>query len=186
METLSVNQLLHQLAPFRIEILSWILAVPLMAWLGGRLLRPLSRRLSAWYLSFAVYVTVVPGMLVGAAVGYLFFFTGTNMVNDLDVVLHFGPVFSMVATLVAATRVLPATEIPGMKRVGGLFLAGTVVSGVFFALSRTSIFTFVHVGERGLFTIALGVIFLTWVGFTMVFGEGAEEEPDLALRTSRR
>lgn len=186
METLSVNQLLHQLAPYRTHVLAWIIALPIMAWLGGFCLRPMSRRLAGWYLSLAIHVTILPGILLAAAVGYLFFFTGTNMVNDLDVVLHFGPVASMFATLVGATRVLPAAEIPGLRRIGGLFLAGTMVSGVLFALSRTSIFTFVHLGERGLLTAVLGVTLLTYMGFSMVFGEGAEPEPEPVLRTSRR
>lgn len=186
METLSVNQLLHELVPYRSHVGAGILALPIVAWLGGRLLRPVSRRLCAWYLALAVHVTILPGMLLTAAVGYLFFFTGTNMVNDLDVILHFGPIFAMVATLVSATRVLPVSEIPGMKRLGGFFLTGTVVSGVFFALSRTSIFTFVHVGERGLLTGILGVIFLTYIGWTMIFGDGEEPGPEPVLSPSRR
>jgi hypothetical protein len=84
METLSVNQLLHELVPYRTQVLVGALALPILAWLGGACLRPLSRRLTAWYLSLAVHVTLIPGAFLTAAVGYLFFFTGTNMVNDLD------------------------------------------------------------------------------------------------------
>jgi hypothetical protein len=178
MEPLTMKELVRQALPYRTYVLYWVLALPAVTFLLGHLLRPLSRRLSGWFLTLAILVAIVPGLMSGLTVGYLFLFTATNMVSEMDLVIHFGPIASMLATLVAATRVLPVREIPGLDRIGGMFLFGAVVSGILFALSRSRFATYFWLGESALLYIVLGLAALLGLGWWLMFGKGSRAGGD--------
>lgn len=176
METLSVQALAQQLVPYRLQILAATLALPVATLIAGLTLRAVSRRLAGWVLSLAVFAAVTPGVMVGSALLYMFFFTGTNMVRDVDVILYFAPVASMLATMLAATRVLRTREIPGMSRIGGMFLFGGILSFGAFMLSRTSFVAWLHLGERAFFACGAGALLALAVGWWMMFGSAEDDE----------
>lgn len=183
MEPLSVQALAQQLVPYRVQLLGGTLALPILTLLAGLVLRKLSRKLAGGVVSLAVFTAVIPGVMVGLALAYMFFFTHTNMVTQVDVVLYFAPVASMFATFLAATRVLKVSEIPGMSRIGGMFLFGGILFGGAFVLSRSSFVTWLHLGERAFFVGAIGVILAMVLAWWMMFGSSTDEDEE--LRTAR-
>lgn len=184
MEPLSVQALSQQLVPYRMQLLGATLALPLLTLVLGLIFRKISRKLAGYAMSLAVFAAVAPGVMVGLALAYMFFFTPTNMVTQVDVVMYFAPVASMFATFLAATRVLPAGEIPGMSRIGGMFLFGGILFGGAFVLSRSSFVTWLHLGERAFFVAGIGVILAMVFAWWMMFG--SSEEKDESKSSSSR
>jgi hypothetical protein len=176
MEPLSVQALGQQLVPYRMHMLGFTVALPFVTLILGLVLRKLSRKLAGAAVSLAVFTAVIPGVMVGMALAYLFFFTQTNMVTQVDVVLYFAPVGSMLATLLAATRVLPAREIPGMSRIGGMFLMGGILFFLAFMISRTSFVAWLHLGERAFLYTGAAIVIAMLGAWWMMFGSDDDED----------
>ncbi len=147
----SFQDLINALSPYRLPLLLAMVAIPLVSYGVGQMLKGVSEKSCGWFLSVMIHLTVIPGICMSLAVCYLMFITRANMLADVDIVLYFGPVLCMAATLVAISKVMRFSDIPGFDRIGGLIMVTGLSFGMVFFLSRlhfmvaafTSIWTFV-------------------------------------------
>lgn len=87
-----------------------------------------------YFYAALVYIATVPGMLSAVLTGYTLFFTHENLL-DVNLVVYFLPMASMITTLAVIRRAADFKDIPGFDRLSGLmamigmsFVAVLVVS----------------------------------------------------------
>lgn len=181
----SVEGLVGLMLPFRPQIGVGLVLLPLMALILGTVLRAMSTRLCAWFLSVCICLSVLPGIFDLSALTYLHFFTHTNLVRELDVLLYFGPVMSMLATLLASSKVLPLSLIPGMSKLMGLGALGGLGFLGGFLLTRTQLITWLHIDSTTFMLMLLGGAIVAWVAFATAFGGSAKLDEHELRRLKR-
>ncbi len=83
-----------------------------------------------------VYLVCVPGMFAAVLTGYMLFFTRENLL-DVNFLIYFLPIISMVVTLLLMRRQVNFGEVPGFDRLAGLMTMIGAAFVIVFALSRT-------------------------------------------------
>lgn len=153
-----------------------ILAVPpalaLLAMTGGRDPAGLGPR--RYLFAGLVYLVSVPGIMAAVITAYALFFEGANLL-ELDVLVYFGPVLTMVATLVLIARTTPLSNVPGFGRIGGLML---MMGAAFFAaliIQRTRIWVVFAGGLGSLLILGLALFVAMRLGAARLFGDDARE-----------
>jgi hypothetical protein len=119
---MTINELLHRLEPYQQAWTLWFVAVPLLTYAGGTLLKVISPLWARYLLAAAIYLAVLPGVGMTVVLLYMIFFVRLNLLHDMHLVLHVLPIASMLATLWAAARLSPFAAIPGFDRLQGLLL----------------------------------------------------------------
>ena len=132
----SLLELIHTAAPYRPWIVAALVALPLVTWGAGLVLRRMSRRGAAIFLSVPIHLAVIPGVAMALTLGYVLFFVRGNVLAELDAVLVLGPVASMGFTLLAASRVMRFEEIPGFDRLSGLMLLSALAFALAYLIYR--------------------------------------------------
>jgi hypothetical protein len=171
----SVLGLIHQLAPYRGIAVGIFLGMPVLTWTVGLLLKRFSRRACAWFLTFPIHLTVVPGMMMTLLVVYVFFFTDSNLLARYDVVLFFGPILAMGLTFIAARKILPFKEIPGSERLGGLMMIMTLAFIVIFVLARMHFATIFRVSPEILIGIFVSFFIVLEIGMWKISGKRKDD-----------
>jgi hypothetical protein len=119
---MTINELLQWLEQYQQVWALWFVAVPLLTYVGGALLKVISPLWARYLLATAIYLAVVPGVGMIVVLLYMVFFVRLNLLHEMHLVLHLLPIVSMLATLWAATRLAPFAAIPGFDRLQGLLL----------------------------------------------------------------
>jgi hypothetical protein len=156
---MTLQQILHQLEPWRMHLAAAMLALPVFTWISGYLVRAASPQACRWYLALPLYLVTVPGVCLLLTVVYLMLFTGANLFAELDVVLYFGPVLCMAVTLAAIRNLMPFDRIRGFDRLSGLILLVAISFGIVFMLSRLR-FIIGFFGSFKMLVVCFFVIFL--------------------------
>ena len=167
---MTVNELMTWLEQYESFGVIWFVALPCLTYLLGRLVKALSPRGGRYLLAGAIYLAVLPGICMTVMLLYMIFFVRLNLLQEMNLVFHFLPVISMIATLWAAARLEPFALIPGFNRLQGLiWLVGLGFAGLLFVHK-----TFVGIlfFARFEYLLALFVVFLVcWrFGVTRLFG----------------
>jgi hypothetical protein len=146
-------------------LVAWFVAVPLVAWLMGRLHAHGQGGRSPWRYLYAVlvYLACVPGMLSAVLTAYALFFTRENLL-DLDALVFLLPIASMAITLALIGSAVRFEQVPGFDRLSGLMLTLAVSFGIALALSRTRIWVVFGAPLVSLLTIGLAVFGLLRLG----------------------
>lgn len=97
-------------------------------------------RSAPWKYIYAVivYAVCVPGLFAAVLTGYLLFFTRDNLL-DVSLVLYFGPIVCMVATLGLMRRNVAFEDVPGFGRLSGLMAMIALSFAVALAIDKTRI-----------------------------------------------
>jgi hypothetical protein len=119
---MTINELLKWLEQYQQAVALWFVAVPLLTYAGGALLKALSPLMARYLLAVVIYLAVIPGVGMTVVLLYMVFFVRLNLLQEMHLVLHLLPIVSMLATLWAAARLVPFTAIPGFDRLQGLLL----------------------------------------------------------------
>lgn len=116
-----------------------LLGVPLLAVLG-RLLggEDLKDSPVRYFFGLLVYAAVVPGMLAIAACVHLFT-VGDGDFLQVNVLVYFLPILTMLISLALIHRFIPLSSVPGFGRLSGLLMVAGVLGLVIFFLKRTFI-----------------------------------------------
>ncbi len=165
---------IHELAQYAGEqpaLIGGLLAIPpvlaLLAMLGGR--DPAGRGRRRYLFTALVYLVAIPGMLATVLTAYVLFFLGGDLLQ-LDILVYFAPIATMVLTLALVARTTPLSNVPGFGRIGGLMLMLGAAFALALILQKTRIWV-VFVGGLGTLLIIGLVLFVAMrVGAARLFG----------------
>lgn len=157
-------------------LISGVLATPpllaLLAMIGGR--DPAGAGPRRYLFMTLVYLVCVPGVMAAVITAYALLFDGVSLLS-LDILAYFGPVVSMVLTLMLIARTTPLERVPGFGRIGGLVLMLAAAFFIAFFLQRMQIWV-VFVGGMGALLILGLVLFIAIrIGVSRAFGSRKDE-----------
>jgi hypothetical protein len=149
---------------------------PLVSYLLGRVHGQGKGGQSPWKYLYAVlvYLVCLPGMLSAVLTGYALFFTRENLL-DVNLLVYFLPLASMVVTLVFIRKNVTFDEVPGFDRLSGLMVMIGCSFGVALAISKLQIFLFFGASFDRFLLLALGIFGLIKWGMYGFFRR--KEEP---------
>ncbi len=133
--------------------------LPAAAWITGKLHRDDRGDNAPWKFIYAVlvYLACIPGLFSAVLTGYALFFTGQNLAN-VDLLVYFLPIVSMVLTLVFVRWRVRFDQVPGFGRLSGLMTMIGASFVIALAIQKTRIFLFFGASIETLFVLA-GAIF---------------------------
>lgn len=170
----SFYDLIVQLQSYRFPLLVGMVLLPIVSRLGGEILKKSSRSAAAKFLSFPVFLAVVPGTCCALIIAYLLFFTKSNLLKDIDVILVAGPIICMIVTLISISKVLPFDEIPGFDRLSGLFITVSVSFLIVLILDRIQIRLWFLGSISTFFALFIVLFFILQYGFSKITGKSKE------------
>lgn len=136
---MTTYELTQQLQPFVWEIGLALVAMPIITYLLGAVLRACVPALGRGFLAFALFVSIVPGMSMAVVVLYMILFVRANLLRDMHLVLHLLPILSMLGTLWAASSLVAFEQIPGFARIQGFMVLVGISFATLFLLQKTFI-----------------------------------------------
>ncbi len=162
---MTLRELIDLIGGHPLRLLLGFTALPLLAWVFGRLHGRGQGGGAPWrYLySILVYLACIPGMLSAVLTAYALFFTHENLL-DLNALVFLLPIVSMAATLALIGSAVRFEQVPGFDRLSGLMLTLAVSFGVALALSRTRIWLVFGAPLAALLGIGLAVFVLLRLG----------------------
>ncbi len=121
---------------------------------------------SPWsYLySTLIYLVCIPGIFAVTLCAYTFLFERQSFLN-VNAIVYFLPIFSMLATLLIIRRKVDLDRIPGFDKLSGLLLmiAATFIVMLIIEKTRIIVFFYGSVASLGvLFLIIFGVFMFGW------------------------
>jgi len=154
---------------------------PVAAWGLGRIHERTQGGAAPWkyFYSALVYLACVPGMFAGVLTAYTLFISRENLL-DVNPLVYFLPVVSMVVTLVFIRKNVSFDEVPGFDRLSGLMVMVGCSFAIALAVQKTNIWIFFGGSIERLFLLAAGVFALLKWGTYRLFrrsDEPPEERP---------
>ena len=151
-------------------LLAVFLAAPLAAWLCGVAHGKGCGGNAPWKYVYSalVYLACVPGTFAGVITAYTLFFTRQNLM-DVNPLVYFLPIVSMVATLVLIHKNVSFDLVPGFDRLAGLMVMIACSFAFALAIQKTKIWIVFGGSIGGLFLLAAGVFALLKWGVYMLF-----------------
>jgi hypothetical protein len=143
---------------------------PAAAWAAGRLHERGRGGAAPWkyFYSALVYLACVPGMFAGVLTAYALFISHENLL-DVNPLVYFLPVVSMVVTLVLVRKNVTFDEVPGFDRLSGLMIMVACSFAAALAIQKTNIWIFFGGSIEKLFLLAGGVFALLKWGTCALF-----------------
>jgi len=117
----SIAELLEQLGHYNLWLLLYFVLLPACTWLYTRAIGPGRGVLAPHKYCFSVliYLSCIPGMFAAVITGYSLLMSRTNLL-EVNLVLYFLPIASMIATILLIRRRVNTDLIPGFDRLLGL------------------------------------------------------------------
>lgn len=143
---------------------------PVAAWGLGRIHGRAQGGAAPWqyFYSVLVYLACVPGMFAGVLTAYTLFISHENLL-DVNPLVYFLPVVSMIVTLVFIRKNVSFDEVPGFDRLSGLMVMVGCSFAVALAVQKTNIWIFFGGSIERLFLLAAGVFALLKWGTYQLF-----------------
>ncbi len=143
---------------------------PVAAWGLGQIHERTRGGTAPWkyFYSVLVYLACVPGMFASVLTAYTLFISRENLL-DVNPLVYFLPVVSMVVTLVFIRKNVSFDEVPGFDRLSGLMVMVGCSFAVALAIQKTNIWIFFGGSIERLFILAAGVFALLKWGTCRLF-----------------
>jgi hypothetical protein len=147
---------------------------PVAAWLCGLAHGRGNGGNTPWKYAYSslVYLACVPGTFAAVLTCYTLFFTRENLL-DVNPLVYFLPIVSMVATLIVISRIVSFELVPGFNRLEGLMVMIACSFAVALAIQKTRIFIGFFGSIDRLLLLAAGVFALLRWGAYMLFRRSA-------------
>jgi hypothetical protein len=151
-------------------LLAVFLAPPLAAWLCGVAHGRGNGGNAPWKYCYSVlvYLTCVPGTFAAVITAYTLFFTRENLM-DVNPLVYFLPIASMVVTLVLIHKNVAFQLVPGFDRLEGLMVMIACSFVLALAIQKTRIWLFFGGSIEKLFLLAAAIFALLKWGVYMLF-----------------
>ena len=188
---MTTTEALHWLEQYEMGIGGFLVALPVVTYAFGTLLKWISSRLAGYFLALVVHLTVIPGISMAVLILYMLFFLRTNLLDELHLVVHVLPIISMAATLWATSRILAFDDIPGFRRIEGLMLLVGLSFAAILAIEKTRIGVLFLARFEHLILAIVGLVVLWKLGFSLLFSssrppKGQGSRPAVAESLHRR
>ena len=146
------------------------LALPLITWLCGQAHARGQGGASPWKYIYAVlvYLACVPGLFAAVLTAYTLFLSHENLL-DVNPLVYFLPLASMIVTLVLLRKNVDFEEVPGFDRLSGLMAMIGCSFALALAIQKTNIWIFFGGSIEKLFLLAAGVFALLKWGTCALF-----------------
>jgi len=146
------------------------IALPLSAWVLGRLHGPGRGAAAPWkYLySIVVYLACVPGMFSSVLTAYALFFRNENLL-DANLLVYVLPILCMVVALVFVQKNVGFEAVPGFDRLSGLMIMIACSFALALAIHKTRIFVGFFGSIDRMLLLAGGIFALLKWGSYMLF-----------------
>ena len=133
---MTVNDFLAYLEQYQLWVAAGLLAIPVLCALLNQTQQKATERTGIHYIySAAVFSTSIPGLFSAIILFYSLFFAKVNLL-EVNMVLYFLPLITMVATLLVVKRRVGFDILPGFDRLAGLMILLGLTCLVLFLLYR--------------------------------------------------
>ncbi len=161
----SFFELMNQLAPHRAAVLAVLVIVPVLVWVLGAALAHNRQHVYNRLMTVPVYLTVLPGMMMAWILAYSMLFSGQNIFAELDFVLFFGPVISMIACLILLSRYTKLDRVPGFDKISGMMILAGLSFLLLLFLSKLRVFVGFFTSFGNLAIIFVAIYFVMHLGW---------------------
>jgi hypothetical protein len=167
---MSTREFIVMMGRHWLVLLAMFLSPPVAAWLCGLAHEKGCGGNTPWKYVYSglVYLACVPGTFAGVMTAYTLFFTRENLM-DVNPLVYFLPIISMVVTLVLIRKNVSFDLVPGFDRLEGLMVMIACSFALALAIQKTNIWI-VFGGSIGrLFVLAAAIFALLKWGVYMLF-----------------
>ena len=177
--SMTTNELIQHSGRHSLVLAAGFVALPLVAWLVGRMHADGHGGTPPWKYLYAglVYLVCVPGIFAAVITAYLLFFIRGNLL-EVNPLVHFLPIVAMLVTLVFIRQRVTFDEVPGFHRLSGLMTMVACTFAIALAIQKTHIFLFFGGSIERLLALAIGVFALLKWGSHMLFRTRNEPKPE--------
>ncbi len=158
---MTLQELFNSIGENPFYIIAYFVAIPLVALIIGFTSKGESH-LSPWTYIYStlIYMICVPGIFAVTLCVYTFFFERQSFLN-LNIVVYFLPIISMILTLILIRKRVPLDRIPGFGKISGLMMVIAATFITMLLIQKTSIWV-VFIGSIGHLFIAFVVLFIVF------------------------
>jgi hypothetical protein len=167
---MTTRQLVENAGSHWIILVVLFVALPLIAWLLGRIHGAGHGGETPWkYIySILVYLTCITGTFAAVLTGYILFFSNESLL-DVNPLVYFLPIASMIATLVFIRQNVDFDAVPGFERLSGLLVMIACSFVVALVVQKTRIWVVFGGTIDRLFILAAAVFALLKWGTYVLF-----------------
>jgi hypothetical protein len=168
---MTIQQLFQQLEQYPIILISFFAGIPLLVLLTRLIHGKYKAELKPWKYFYSVYIYLVsiPGIFVLFITLYLLIFPGNNF-TQLSIVTYILPIVSMFLTLIVIRKIIDFDDIPGFKKLYGLFLFIAFSFIILLILDRLRIYLF-FAGSIWIFAaLFIGIFVVLRLSIYFIFG----------------
>jgi hypothetical protein len=153
-------------------LILYFLFLPLFSLSLRFILKKNEAPLSPWKYIYSViiYMSCIPGIFIVFTTLYLAVFRKANLL-DLSIFVYFLPIISMFFTLIIIRKSIAFDDIPGFKKITGLFTYIVCTFIILLILERLRIFLFFHGSILVFFLIWAVIFFALRIATKQVFGK---------------
>jgi hypothetical protein len=140
---MSVNDLVGALENFSLYILAVFVVIPLFTFAYGKIVKKPKGNFPPhkYVYSTLIYLSCVPGMFAAVLCAYIIFIQRSDLL-DLNIVVYFVPIITMIVTMVIVSNDVELEYIPGIERLLGFFIVLGVTFTIILFVLKTRIFVF--------------------------------------------
>ena len=153
-----------------LALVIFFVAPPVVAWLCNVAHGRGNGANPPWKYIYAilVYLVCIPGLFSAVLAAYALFFRRENLL-DVNLVVYFLPVISMIVTLIFIHKTVNFENVPGFDRISGLMIMIGCSFVIALAIDKTRIWLMFHGSIAMLFVLAAAIFALLKWGTYMLF-----------------
>jgi hypothetical protein len=177
---MTLQELFDSLAAKPIPVVVFFILLPIAAAIGGKIASNDEVRQSPWNYFYAtlVYLTCVPGIFALVLCFYTLFFERQRSLLEVNALVYFLPLFSMVATLLIINQKIAMKYIPGFRRLSGLLMMLAITFITILIIQQTRIWVVFHGSAMQLFGLFIVLFLVFYYGWYKLFGTNDKQDND--------
>ncbi len=152
-----------------IMVIAFFVLIPIIAaivgWIGAG---EGTKSPYSYIYSFLIFLASIPGIFALTMTIYAAIFHNDDL-RELNFLVYFLPVISMVATIAIIKRVADLEDIPGFGKIPGLLMSIAAIIVLMLAFDKIMIFGFVRIPFIFLLLIFIGLLLLFTFGMRKFF-----------------
>lgn len=173
---MTLRELIDSTGQHSLPVLSILAAVPVVSFLVGMSHGRGEGHHAPWKFAYAalVYLACIPGIFAAVLTAYTLFFGGESLL-DVNPLIYFLPIATMVVTLLVIRKRVSFEDVPGFDRLTGLMILMGGSFAIALAIHKTRIFIGFFGSVEMLFVLAAVVFGLLRWGGVMLFRSSGDE-----------
>ncbi|QQS28313.1 MAG: hypothetical protein IPM47_15825 [Sphingobacteriales bacterium] len=175
---MTLQELFDKLASNPVPVVLFFVLLPIAALIAGKVTTRDEVRSSPWnyFYSTLVYLTTVPGIFALVLCVYTLFFERHRSLLEVNALVYFLPLISMISTLLIINRKIDMKHIPGFHRLSGMLMMIAVTFITILIIQQTRIWVIFHGSVMYLFGLFIVLFLLFYFGWNRLFGEREKQD----------